>query len=98
MKKDLKKILAALRSLKPYLSKTYKVKEIEVFGSYIRKEQRKNSDLDLLVELESGRSLLDLGGLWMELNERLGIRVDVVTEHGLRDRIRDRVLGEARPL
>jgi predicted nucleotidyltransferase len=48
--------------------------------------------------LESGRSLLDLGGLLMDLQTLLGREVDVVTDKGLRDRIRTRVLQEARPL
>ncbi len=51
--------------------------------------------MDFLVELEPGRSLLDLGGLQVELERVLGCRVDVVTPKGLRERIRARVLAEA---
>ena len=54
--------------------------------------------MDLLVEMEPGRSLFDVGGLLMDLRELLASKVDVVTEPGLRSRIRDRVLGEAIPL
>jgi uncharacterized protein len=68
---------------------------VRVFGSVARGEADAASDLDLLVEMEPGRSLLDLGGLLMELQDLLGCRVDVVTEKGLRERIRDRVLKEA---
>ncbi len=68
---------------------------IRVFGSVARGDEDEKSDLDLLVEMEEGRSLLDLGGLLMELQDLLGCRVDVVTEKGLRERIRDRVLKEA---
>ncbi len=71
---------------------------VRVFGSVARGEARPDSDVDLLVELESGRSLLDLGGLLMDLQTLLGREVDVVTDKGLRDRIRTRVLQEARPL
>jgi uncharacterized protein len=71
---------------------------VRVFGSVARGEARPDSDVDLLVELESGRSLLDLGGLLMDLQTLLGREVDVVTDKGLRDRIRARVLQEARPL
>jgi len=71
---------------------------VRVFGSVARGEARPDSDVDLLVELEAGRSLLDLGGLLMDLQTLLGREVDVVTDKGLRDRIRTRVLQEAKPL
>ena len=68
---------------------------IRVFGSVARGEARPDSDVDFLVDMEPGRTLLDLGGLLMELRDLLGVDVDVVTEHGLKPRIRDRVLKEA---
>ena len=68
---------------------------VRVFGSVARSEADAESDIDLLVDMERGRSLLDLGGLLMDLQDLLGCNVDVVTEDGLRDRIRDRVLKEA---
>ncbi|MBD2464651.1 nucleotidyltransferase family protein [Oscillatoria sp. FACHB-1407] len=71
---------------------------VRVFGSVARGEADSASDVDFLVDMESGRSLLDLGGLLMELQELLGCEVDVVTEKGLRQRIRERVLNEAIPL
>ncbi len=71
---------------------------VRVFGSVARGEARPDSDVDLLVEMEAGRSLLDLGGLLMDLQALLGREVDVVTDKGLRDRIRTRVLQEAKPL
>lgn len=71
---------------------------VRVFGSVARGEAGPDSDVDLLVEMEAGRSLLDLGGLLMDLQALLGREVDVVTDKGLRDRIRTRVLQEARPL
>ena len=73
-------------------------RNVRVFGSAARGQADEASDIDILVDLEPGRSLLDLGGLWSELNELLGRNVDVVTEKGLRERIRDRVLKEAVPL
>jgi predicted nucleotidyltransferase len=73
-------------------------RNVRVFGSMARGEARPDSDIDVLVELEAGRSLLDLGGLLMDLQDLLGREVDVVTEPGLRDRIRERVLKEAVPL
>lgn len=69
--------------------------EVRVFGSVARGEADRESDIDFLVELEPGRSLLALGGLQMELESLLGRRVDVVTARGLKARIRERVLHEA---
>lgn len=63
-----------------------------------RGEADAKSDIDLLVDLEPGRSLFDLGRLLMDLQNLLGHEVDVVTERGLRERIRERVLKEAIPL
>jgi hypothetical protein len=74
------------------------VRRIRVFGSVARGDARPESDFDFLVELEPGRSLLDLGGLVSDLQELLGRQVDVVTERGLNPRIRARVLAEAIPL
>jgi predicted nucleotidyltransferase len=71
---------------------------VRVFGSVARGEADSESDIDLLVDLEPGRSLFDLGGLLMDLQDLLGNKVDVVTERGLRERIRDRVLREAKAL
>jgi uncharacterized protein len=71
---------------------------IRVFGSVARGEADAESDIDLLVDLEPGRSLFDLGGFLMDIQELLNHKVDVVTERGLRARIRDRVLKEAVPL
>ena len=71
---------------------------IRVFGSIARGDGDQYSDIDFLVDMDQGRSLLDLGGLLMDLQKLLGRRVDVVTEKGLRPRIRDRVLREARAI
>jgi hypothetical protein len=71
---------------------------VRIFGSVARREADADSDVDFLVEMEPGRSLFDLGGLLMELQELLDRDVDVVTEKGLRQRIRERVLTEAVPL
>jgi predicted nucleotidyltransferase len=68
---------------------------VRVFGSVARGEADSKSDIDILVDMEPGRSLFDLGGLLMDLQDLLGHDVDVVTERGLRERIRERVLKEA---
>lgn len=63
-----------------------------------RNEAREDSDLDILIDLDPDRSLLDVGGLAMDLSLLLDRPVDVVTEAGLQERIRSRVLREARGL
>lgn len=77
------------------LAAQYGARNVRVFGSVARGENDERSDIDFLVDLEPGRSLFDLGGLLMALQELLALPVDVVTERGLRPRIRDRVLEEA---
>ena len=68
---------------------------VRVFGSVARDEAESGSDVDLLVDLEPGRSLLDLGGLLSDLQTALGCEVDVATHAMLKDRMRDQVLCEA---
>ena len=70
-------------------------RNVRVFGSVARGDADERSDIDFLVDLEPGRSLLDLGGLNLDLERLLGFRVDVVSSRGLRDRVRERVLREA---
>ena len=70
-------------------------RNVRVFGSLARGEADEQSDVDFLVDMEPGRSLLDMGGLLMDLRELLGRDVDVVTERTLKPRVRTRVLREA---
>jgi hypothetical protein len=73
-------------------------RNIRVFGSVARGDSDAASDVDFLVDLEPDRSLFDLSGLLIDLEAVLQTEVDVVTERGLRARIRERVLREAVPL
>ena len=73
----------------------YGARNVRVFGSVARGEADEQSDIDLLVEFEPNRSLLDHAGLWVELQELLGVKVDVVSERGLKPRIRQRVLYQS---
>ena len=70
-------------------------RNVRIFGSVARGDANPGSDVDILIELEPGRTLLDHAALLLELEALLGCRVDVVTTPGLRPRIRDRVLSEA---
>ncbi|MBI2369413.1 MAG: nucleotidyltransferase domain-containing protein, partial [Deltaproteobacteria bacterium] len=71
---------------------------VRVFGSFARGEAEAHSDIDLLVEFEEGRSLLDHDALVLELEGLLGRKVDIVTERGLYWLLRRRILREARAL
>lgn len=73
----------------------YGARNVRIFGSIVRGEATIDSDVDFLVDMEPGRSLFDLGGMLMDLQDLLACKVDVVTEKGLRARIRDSVLKEA---
>lgn len=76
-------------------ARKYGAYNVRVFGSVARGEADEKSDIDLLVDMEKERSLLDLAGLLVDLEELLGCKVDVVPEDSLRERIRGRVLKEA---
>lgn len=80
------------------LAARHGARNVRVFGSVARGDARPDSDIDILVDMEPGRSLFDLGGLLIDLQTLLGVDVDVVTEKGLRPRIRAKVLREAVPL
>jgi predicted nucleotidyltransferase len=71
---------------------------VRVFGSVARGSSDSESDLDLLVDLAPGRSLLDLIRLQRKLEQLLTIKVDVVSSRGLRERVRETVLRDALPL
>lgn len=79
-------LMEELLSLLPYLRERYGVKELGVFGSYLRGEQRQDSDLDLLVDFEKDISLWDVMELEEYLSERLGVRVDLIMKSSLRFR------------
>ena len=77
------------------LAREHGARKLRLFGSAARGDDRPDSDLDLLVEMEPGRSLVDHVALKQDLEELLGRDVDVVTEQSLYPRLRDRVLREA---
>ena len=80
------------------IARRYGVHDIRIFGSLARGESNESSDLDLIVRFEPGRSLFDHGGLIMDLRDLLGVKVDVISEGGMRPRFRRHVMKEAVPL
>lgn len=90
---DIKNILQAQ---KPYLTQKYGIIGIGVFGSYVRGEQRPDSDLDILIELQDPPrlDLFDLVNLEYELSDLLGTKVDLAIKKNLRKRIGQRILSE----
>ena len=95
---DRRQLLLSRREEVLRLATAHGARRVLLFGSLARGEEREGSDVDLLVEMEEGRSLLDLGGLQQALEELLGLPVDVVTEGSLPPRLRQQVLAEAVPL
>jgi len=95
---DYERLLNERRELILEAAARHGARNVRLFGSVARGDADDASDIDLLVDLEPGRSLFDLGGLWSELQVVVGHRVDVVTESGLKSEVRERVLTEAVPL
>ncbi|MBI1812265.1 nucleotidyltransferase family protein [Candidatus Peregrinibacteria bacterium] len=89
---------AKLRPIVLRVAREYGVSNVRIFGSFARGDQRKTSDVDLLVDLPDGMSLLDLSGLKIDLEEALRRRVDVVPARAIKTALRDSILSEARPL
>jgi hypothetical protein len=87
--------IADLREAIKALAYQYGVEDVRVFGSVARGDVTDSNDIDLLVRLQKGRSLLDLIGFKQDVEELLGVEVDVVTEGGLDEMIREEVMAEA---
>jgi len=92
--KSLEEIKTILQQHKEELRAKYKVKEIGVFGSYVRGQQKKQSDIDILVEFEVVPGLLKFIELEDYLSELLGIKVDLVRKSSIREELRDTILQE----
>ena len=87
-------IIGILNSLKSEIRDNYKAEIIGIFGSYARGEQNKYSDVDILVRFYEGATLFDLVGLSDLLEDKLKIKVDVVSERALRPELKDQILKE----
>ena len=95
---EIKEVLASKRDEILRIAASRGAYNVRIFGSVVHDDAGPSSDVDFLVDLEPERSLLDVGGLVMDLRNLLGLEVDIVTEKGLHWYIRDRVIAEARPL
>ena len=94
----LEKILEILRQQIPMLAERYSVDTLEVFGSYVRSEQKKDSDLDILVTFQEVPSLLTFIAIENYLSDLLGVKVDLVMKDSLKPNIGRRILREAIPV
>jgi len=94
--KSVQEIKKALERHKEELREKYRIKEIGIFGSYVRGEQKGKSDLDVLVEFEEDAklSLLDVVGLEIELSDLLGVKVDLVEKKSLKPYVGQHILKE----
>ena len=95
MKKDIQQILTEIRKLTPYIKDNYHTSTIEVFGSYIKKLQNPNSDLDILVTFSKTPSLIKFIELENFLSDKLGIKVDLVMKDSLKPRLRNSIIDTA---
>ncbi len=94
----LRELLQAKREDILHTATAYGVSNVRVFGSVVRGEADAESDIDLLVDVEPGRTLFDLSEFLVALQNILGREIDIITEKNLNGRIRERVLKEAVPL
>ena len=94
--KTLTEIKEILSQCKPIIQEKFKVRELGIFGSYLREEQTEESDIDVLVEFEPGFrfGLITFCELENYLSERLGVKVDLVMKQELKPRIGKRILSE----
>ena len=95
MNKELEKIINTIKSLQGEIKSRYKAEVVGIFGSYVRRAQKKRSDLDVLVKFYDGATLIEFVGLAIFLEEKLGIKkVDVVTYDTVRPELKERILKE----
>ncbi|MBW1649578.1 MAG: nucleotidyltransferase family protein [Deltaproteobacteria bacterium] len=93
--KSVEEIKNIISSQKPLLIKKHKIKEIGIFGSYVKGEQNNNSDIDILVSFEEFPGLIQFISLQDELSQYLDAKVDLVTKSGLKPEIGKHIINEA---
>ena len=93
---ELSKIVCSLKKYKPTLKRKYKVKTIGIFGSFVRGEQKKGSDIDILVEFREAIGLIRFVSLEHKLSDRLGRKTDLVMKSSLKPAIGINILNEVK--
>jgi predicted nucleotidyltransferase len=96
--KTIDELLAQLKSMLPKLRTSYQIQSLEVFGSFVRGDQKEGSDLDLLVSFNTVPTLFQFVELENYLSDELGIKVDLVMKDSLKPAIGKRILEEAEPV
>jgi len=91
---EVQTIMDEIKKNMPYFTEKYKVKNLGIFGSYVRGEQKKKSDVDILVEFYESISLLEFIALERELSEHIGKKVDLVMKTVLKPKIGENILKE----
>ena len=91
-------LLKKIKKIYPILEEKHHVKSLEVFGSFLRGEEKEDSDLDLLVTFSETPSLFGFVGLENYLSDLLGVKVDLVMKDSLKPNIGERILAEAQPI
>lgn len=94
MRKKIDQTIMKLQENKPVLEEKYKVKTFGVFGSYVRGEQKKTSDLDILVEFQQPVGLFEFMELEDFLETKMGVKIDLVSKKALKPRIGKHILEE----
>ncbi|TRV44606.1 MAG: DNA polymerase [Microcystis panniformis Mp_MB_F_20051200_S9] len=92
--KTLEEIKAILIPYKPFLVEKFKIWELGIFGSYVRGEQNKDSDVDILVEFSQVPTLFDLVEIEYSISDKLGLPVDLVDKKSLKAALRENILNE----
>jgi len=94
MKRRIEEVKRKLAGLKPILKERFKVESIGLFGSYVREEEKRKSDLDVLVEFSEPVGFFEFFDLEEFLSEELGVKVDLVMRRSLKSRIKERIIKE----
>lgn len=95
MNKELNAIIRTIKDLREPVRREYKAEIVGIFGSYARGEQKESSDLDILVKFLDRATLFDFVGLADFLEEKLHVKVDIISERAVRPELKEQIFKEA---